>query len=216
MEKKMPVFIVISVVLSMLLAYYLYYANTLNLPEAKQMDENVISAKQLNEYLLNELQQRGLLEKYDLIMGSIHMTLTPEHLGEISVTFVEKDKEKPRIITANLNTQEGVFYGTEDYQYESKLNPGIIHISEWKIDSIDAVKIAEEFFDLRPEFRYDSIYIFTRGNRFEEVSHEIWDVNFRDEENYIQYSVFVDPYTGELKRKGSMPDIGSWTHIVDN
>jgi hypothetical protein len=155
------------------------------------------------------IQDERKLEKYDLILGEIVMTLDREHRGEVTVAFAEKKimqpkkifNPYPKVILGNLDTRKGFFWGFEDCGRDSlKLNPGAIHLQDWNIDSTDAVKIAEEFFSSTEGFRYDEVYLYTAnttGLEGNSNGEERWRVKLRDRKNEITYNLWIDVYTGE-------------------
>ena len=166
----------------------------------KSVPPVVVSAKQAETYVANELLQETKLAKYDLTIGAVEMKITNNHEGEIIVTFVENKKRNSKVIYAHLNTMERVFYGFEDYGKESKLYPGIIHFQDWSIDSTDAVRIVEEFFSTTADFRYDEIWLYTYNNYWgsPEDIDEGWNVFLIDKQNNIRYSAKISCITNEV------------------
>jgi len=177
---------------------YIYILNpTISLePLDKPIDPEIVSAKQIVEYLNNEIQQIDKFTKYDLTVGEVDMHLDAEHRGQVTVTFVEKENENTKVIFADLDTRRSIFHRFSDQGRESKLNPGIIYIQNWKIDSKDAVRIAEDYISARENFRYDEIWLISvsyyRGNK------EVWDVYLTNNNNDIRYNLTIDPYSGEV------------------
>ena len=166
-------------------------------PLDKAIDYDIVSAKQIEILLNDEIRQIEKLNKYDLTIGKINMKLDREHRGKISVTFVEKDNRiSPKIIIAELDTRERMLYTIQDWGRENKLNPGIIHLHDWKIDSIDAVRIAEEFFIANEDFRYDEIWLHSYDNFLNSWCR--WWVFLTDKKNKVRYEISIDPYTGEV------------------
>ena len=166
----------------------------------KPMDNNLVSAKQIGAYLNDEIQKIDKLGKYDLVIGSIDMKVNREHRGEVTVIFVEKDNKKPKVIFAYLDTDKGILNKFQDYGRESKLYPGIINLSDWKIDSVEAIKIAEEFFKDKEGFEYDEIWIQTYSDALVDYSggEEEWLVFLTDNKKSIRYYTRIDPYSGEV------------------
>ncbi len=162
----------------------------------KPMDYTIISAEQIESYLMNEIRQIDKLAKYDLTLGSIDMKINDGHRGEVTAIFVEKDSENSKVIFAYLNTNNSIFYKFSDYGRESKLNPGVIHLSEWKIDSTDAIRISEDFFSDNKDFRYDEIWI--KSCSYYKWNEETWDVYLTDRKNNIRYGTRINPYSGEV------------------
>ena len=164
------------------------------------IEKNVVTAKQIEQYLCDVIQKNDKLDQYDLVVGSIDMKIDAEHKGEITVIFVEKDNKKPRVVFAYLDTNEGVISKLQDYGRESKLYPGIINLREWSIDSTDAVLITKDFFKNDYGFRYDEIWIYTYNDYLADSSkgEERWLVYLTDKQNDIRYSTRIDPYSGEV------------------
>ena len=175
----------------------------------KPIESHLVTAKQIGGYLLEEIERVDKLAKYELTVGAIDMKIDREHLGEVTVTFVEKNNDNSKVIFAYLDTWEGVFYKFEDYGRESKLYPGVIHLEDWMVDSTDAVRISEDFYNDNKKFRYDSIWLKTFSNYFGSV--ETWEVYLRDVENNVRYETSIDPYSGEV-RSHSIRDFN--THVA--
>jgi hypothetical protein len=166
----------------------------------KPVDYNVISSKQIEEYLSDEIQKNEKLNKYDLAVGSIDMKIDREHRGEVTVIFVEKDNKKPKVIFGYMDTRIGILFKFQDMGRENKLYPGIIRLSEWKIDSTDSVRITEEFFSTIKDFRYDEIWLHSYSDSLVDYSgdEEMWIVYLTDKKNNIRYGTKINPYTGEV------------------
>ena len=178
-------------------AFYSIVNPTISLkPLDKPIGSEVVSAKQIETYLSNEVQRINKFSKYDLTIGSIDMKVDSEHRGEVTVIFVEKDNKNSKVIFAYLDTQKGMFYKFQDMGRESKLYPGIIHLQEWKIDSTEAVRISKEFFSTNKDFRYDEIWI--KSCSYYSERNETLDVYLTDKENNIRYETRINPYSGEV------------------
>ena len=178
--------------------FYFITHPTISLKELnKPIIYEVVSAKQIETYLSSEIQKNDKLNKYDLIIGSINMIVDREHQGEVTVIFVEKDNKRSKVIYAYLDTHKGIFYKFQDAGRESKLYPGIIHLRDWKIDSIDAVRISEEFFSSNKDFRYDEILIITTSI-YDSNEEESWNIHLTDIKNKIRYVTSINPYSGEV------------------
>jgi len=164
------------------------------------MEYNVISAKQIEAYLVNEIHNIDNLDKYDLTIGSISMKLDKEHRGEVEVIFVERNSQNSKVIIANLDTQEGILYKFQDLGRESKLYPGVIDLQDWEIDSTDAVRIFEEFFCDDEDFLYDEIRLYTYSDSLIDYQgkEEYWMVSLIDEEKNICYNIRINAYSGEI------------------
>lgn len=166
----------------------------------KPIDSEIVSAKQIVEYLSNEIQKDRFFFKYDnLAVGKINMRLDIEHRGEVNVTFVEINKNPkkiPNVIIADLDTRKNMFYRFSYYGREGKLYPGVIHIQNWKIDSKDAVRIAEDFVNSNKNSQYDRIWLLT--NTIYKGNKETWEVLLTDSERGVSSSIRINPYSGEV------------------
>lgn len=178
-------------------AFYAISNPTISLDDLnKSVEYNVVSAKQIEDYLSSELKGVEKFNKYDLTVGSVDMKLDKEHRGDVTVTFVEKDRTKSKIIYATLDTRKGVFYKFQDVGRQSKLYPGIVHLNEWKIDSTDAVRIMEYFYKNNKAFRYDEIWILSSSYYL--GAEETWNVYLTDRKNSVKYGTRINPYSGEV------------------
>ena len=184
-----------------IIAFYSISNPTISLkPLDKPIGSEVVSAKQIETYLINEIHQIDKFSKYNLMIGSVDMKIDSEHRGEVTVIFVEKDSQNPKVIFAYLDTQRGIFYKFQDMGRERKLYPGIIHLHEWGIDSVEAVRISEEFFCSIKDFRYDEVWIKSYSDSLVDYvgNKERWDVYLTDTENNIRYETRINPYSGEV------------------
>jgi hypothetical protein len=73
-----------------------------------------------------------------------------------------------------------------------------MHLRDWKIDSTDALMIAEEFFSSNEDFRYDEIWLHSYVNYPDSWCR--WWVFLTDRKNNVRYETAIDPYTGEMKK----------------
>ena len=162
----------------------------------KSMDNDIVSAKQIEIYLNREIQGIENLKKYELIVGSIDMKVDNEHRGEVTVVLVEKDNKKSKVIYAYLDTRKHIFYKFQDAGRESKLYPGIIHLRDWEIDSTDAVRISEEFYSTNKDFQYNEIWITTTS--IYDNNNKLWNIYLTDIKSNIRYVTRIDPYSGEV------------------
>jgi len=167
----------------------------------KPIDSEIVSAKQIVEYLnSNKIKQiHKRYRKHGLVVGKISMRLDIEHRGKVEVTFVEINKNPkkiPNVIIADLDTRKNMFYRFSYYGREGKLYPGVIHIQNWKIDSKDAVRIAEDFVNSNKNSQYDRIWLLT--NTIYKGNKETWEVFLTDSERGVSSSIRINPYSGEV------------------
>ena len=199
--------LIVSPIALFAILFTLDSALTFNKTLNKPIEYEIVSAKQIESYLSDEIAQYRKVRKYNFSVGSIDMKIDKEHRGEALVIFVEKDHEKPILLFARLDTREMVFYKIEDYARESKLNPGIINFRDWIIDSTDALRLTEEFFSTDPDFQYNRIWLNTYSNSFiwRQGDVEEWHVYLTDDENDIRYSTHINPYSGEITSHSKAP-----------
>ena len=166
----------------------------------KPIDSSIISAKQVEAYLSNEIHYNKKLDKYNLKIGSIEMKIDDDHKGEVTVIFVQREIKRPKVVFAYLDTRKGIFNRFQDFGRESRLYPGIINLREWSIDSTDAVRITEEFFSDKDGFRYDEIWLYSYNDSLADYSgsEEGWLVYLTDKINNIRYNTRINPYSGEV------------------
>jgi len=168
-------------------------------PVEQPIDNDFISAKQIEVLLNDEIQKIEKLNEYDLEIGSIEMELNADQRGGISVKYVEngKDGGESKVILAQLSTRTKILHSIQDLGRDGKNYPGgTIGLCDWIIDSTDALGISEEFFSDSQDFRYDEIRI--KSCSYYHGNEKTWDVFLTDKRNNIRYETRINPYTGEV------------------
>jgi hypothetical protein len=160
----------------------------------KPVDSEVISAKQIAEYVNNEILRINKFAEYDLAVGEIDMRLDIEHRGKVTVRFYES--KNWNIVFADLDTRKGKFHKFSIHTNEAnRYGEGTIHPQNWTIDSPDAVRISEELFNDNDNFRYDKIQLITNSYSWKAYS---WNVYLIDKQNNICYESKINLYSGEV------------------
>ncbi|MDR3000439.1 MAG: hypothetical protein LBU89_04155 [Fibromonadaceae bacterium] len=194
--------VLVGVIIATLVVYFsiIYPSTTIQIN--KPISSEVVSAKQIVEYLNNEILQIDNYAKYDWKVGKIVMILDIEHRGKVTVRFLEK--EKGQVMFAYLDTRKKMFYKLSNHTEESNRYPRTINFQDWKIDSPDAVSISKDFLNTGKGFRYDEIQLIADYSYKE--GKEIWEVYLTDRKSDLRYYLGIDPYLGapSAVRNGKM------------
>lgn len=152
----------------------------------EELPEDLYSAFQLLP-LANELAEKYSKNK-EYHLGDVRMVLSNDHRGDVEFTYIHSES---RIIYVKIDTENHKIKEVVRRGYDSKLDPGKINMEAWKVDSINAVKITEEFFSETNGFKYTHMILHTPN-----VMGESWSVSLRNKENI--YDSHIDPKTGEV------------------
>lgn len=166
-----------------------------NIPDDKNSAKELvkIAAPYVQEYLGDR--------KY--YVGEITMELNNNHEGKVEIWYKddrgEGSEEVPNILTVEMDTRKNEILKVVEQPRDSKLEPGNIHIENWKIDSDEAMQIAKNAFKNDKDFNFTSAFII--GNDLLLNGVESWGVNLFNEKNLKSYHLKIDAYTGKVLRK---------------
>jgi hypothetical protein len=188
--------LVLIVMISSIIYYFRDGGRNIN----AYIDANKLSAIELigvaKPYVENYWGQR----KY--YIGKVSMDLNSNHEGLIEIWYKDDYKDKngaPNIITVEIDTQKKKILRIIKQERNTKLDPGIINIEDWSIDSNDAVDIARNAFRDVRDFDFTLVYL--SGNNFAKGGRETWDVSLINEKNNNAYYLEIDAYSGEVYKK---------------
>jgi len=144
---------------------------------------------------------KGAFKTDDYHLGEIHMNLNENHRGTVRLTYTKGVFfGNPVVYEAVIDTQNGRLDHISKLGSDSKLDPGIINFSTWKVDSMDAYNITAELFESIPDFQCDKVII--RSNNRYKLKYEIWVVELYNSSKNKQYWSEIDPITGEVYDSG--------------
>ncbi|HHV99498.1 MAG TPA: hypothetical protein GXX36_07975 [Clostridiaceae bacterium] len=166
---------------------------------SKPLNKNQISAKQIVEGVEPFINEVFADKKYHI--GKIFMKLNKMHKGDVILTYAEDvEKGEPNVYEAKIDTKKGQIDYIKKLGRNSKINPGKIGFSDWKVDSTDALKITTSLFEDLEDFQYDSITI--QSNNMYKEKHEIWIVELYSSTQKKKYWSEIDPVTGAVYDSG--------------
>lgn len=180
--KDFKVALVILIFISIALTSCTYKFTRLN----EDISINIHSAFDMLPIANNKISQYLDSNKYYL--ARIKMDLNKEHRGAVEFTFIQ---DESKIGYIRFDTKENKIVEIERRSYDSKLDDGRINIENWKIDSIQAIKIAEEYFSHIKEFNYKDVILNARSYKSEH-----WSILLRDTNTY--YDLKIEAITGEV------------------
>lgn len=154
----------------------------------EEIPNDVYSAFHLFPIVNNHIEE--YLDDNEYHLGQVRMKLNENHRGDVEFTFVQ---EESKIIYIRLDTRNNKVEEIVRHSYADKLDPGIINMKKWQIDSVDAVQIAEGVFNDTEGFEYSHLIINTPNS-----NGEYWFVSLRDRDTNIYYDCKIDVMTGEV------------------
>ena len=205
-ERLFKLTICICLIIAEAFAVFLYINRDVNLLEEPleiPSEIDPFSAMQMDRFLNEKMESLGVFKKRKYLLGEIEMTLDKERKGEMIVTYAEPNSKRPRVLYAYIDMEKGVVENIKKGGRDSKLYPGQIHLANWKVDSWDAIRIAEEYLTEYTEnerFHYDEIWLRTYSDTLVDYAgtKEDWIVSFRDNEDFEKGSMRIDPYSGKV------------------
>lgn len=204
MKKNHWLKILIIIIFSIICIYLLNLViNPINKVIDRPIDNNIVSAKQIEEYLASISSEIDKFAKNDLTIGYIEMKLDNTYKGKVAVTLSQADSKRPTVIQVHFDTNSSVLEKIQYIGKSSKLYPGVIHIENWVIDSTDAIIIAKNFFssnEFTEKFRFDEILLNTYNDTLVDFTGntEKLCIYITDNVNGIRYEAKLDPYSGNI------------------
>jgi len=160
---------------------------------------NVKSAKQIIEACSPYVNKYLGENKYHL--GEIQMALDENHKGKVELYYAEKSSTgNPKVVEIDVDTTKNKILLLDRLGNDSKLDPGEINFSKWKLDSINAYEKTLNLFSSDPKFKFNKVKIYT-SNAYED-NLEVWEVLLHDSVNRNSYWSIIDPYTGKVYGHG--------------
>ncbi len=159
----------------------------------EDIPENTMTAKELVTVADSYIKKHYKKEKY--YIGKIIMKLDQSFKGKIVLTYSTLTKS-PHIIEVSLDTTIKKILTTRYVGKDSKIDPGFININKWKIDIDEAINLGLKFFEIYPDFKYDSVLVKT-SNYFR-GDMEVWDIEFHNIEKNMKYECSINPYDGNI------------------
>lgn len=159
--------------------------------------EDVVSAKELIKLAKPYID--NYLKTSDYYVGKVSMALDKNQRGQVEIWYKDKERDKngvPNIITVKIDTSTKKIIRIVKQERNTKIEPGIIHIDNWSIDSPKAIDIALECIIKDVDFDYTSVYLY--GSDIYLDGKEIWDVELYNKNNKKSAYVKIDAYTGEV------------------
>lgn len=163
------------------------------------LDNKIKSAKQLVEVCEPFINK--LWEGREYHLGQISMTLNKKLEGKVVLTYAdETSPDNPNVIEAEINTTQNKILKIRELGRDSKLDPGRIRFTKWKIDSTNAYNIALSQFKNNKDLKFDEIFI--RSNNMYKMKYEVWVVELYNSMDKKKYWSEIDAYTGKVYRTG--------------
>ncbi|OYD07830.1 hypothetical protein [Paludifilum halophilum] len=197
-KKELIISVVIFGILASLITYYLLSGGkTLNV----QIPDEQNSAKELVQLAKPYVDDYWEDRKY--YVGKITMELDKNHEGEVKIWYKDdrgkRTGEVANILTVSIDTRKNKILAITEQPSDSKIEPGIIHIDKWKVDSTGIMNIVKEAFKDESDFDYTDISI--HGMDYYGGDKEVWDTVIFDDKHSKAYNLTLDPYTGEVLAK---------------
>jgi hypothetical protein len=127
-------------------------------------------------------------------VGEVIMEVNRQHEGKVRIRYADESKDYNRhVIEVIFDTLNNKLEKIKYLGSDSKVDPGILLIDEWSVNSNEALEIALGIYGDK-EDNFDSIYLKTNNLR------NYWVVLLF--KNNIRYFVEVDPYSGEIISHG--------------
>ena len=174
-----------------------FYVKSGDLIIYEDIPNDKISAKELVQIA------KPYVDKYwgdrHYYVGEIIMSLDKELEGKVEIWYKDDKKNRkgvPNIITVEFDTKEKKIIRIAKQVRDSKIEPDVINIEKWNLDSSDILNISKEKF---PELKDSNItLVHISGNKLFADTKEFWRLNIWVEESKRSYHIKVDPYTGEV------------------
>lgn len=194
MKIKSLIGIILVIMIGLAIVFYLQSGG-------KKVDvsipENVVNAKELVKLAKPYVDE--YFKTSDYYVGKVSMALDKNQRGQVEIWYKDKKKDKngvPNIITVKVDTTTKKIIRIVKQERNSKIEPGIINIDNWSIDSSKAIDIALECIKKDINFDFTSAYL--SGSDIYLDGKEIWDVTLFNENSKKSVYVKIDVYTGDV------------------
>ena len=227
----LPVIATIIIVLTWLTYYQLAYVipkeNMLKEERERKeateftidIDKDIVSAKQICEVIERELKVNKISAEYELEVQFISMP--SQYLYDpnndsasngIYNIWYESTDYNSGFVRFSCDVRGGKKVDVRKTVSGDKRSAMLsLNFKEWVIDVTDAIKIAEEFFNDREDFKYNTFEVrgevlngetMQWGGIREENKKETWNVGFenynREKKSADRFAAYIDVYTGEI------------------
>jgi len=140
-----------------------------------------------------------IYEKTPYHLGEIYMYLDPDLKGEVQLTYVESTKNNAEVVKVVLDTKKNEIVSAGSVGTDSKLDPGTLDYSSWKVDSDKAIELALHEVNNIQDFTYDKVLIFS-NNMY--VKGDAWVVHFINLDKNVYFWCMINPYDGSIYSSG--------------
>lgn len=197
MKLKIFIIIIIGLLIVPMISLIYYFNSGKNVSINEDIPDKKISAKDLVE-LAKPYVDKYFQEK-DYYIGEINMDLDKNLEGVVQIWYKEKQqnhKKVPNIVTIEIDTKNKRILSIIDQVDDSKIEPGIINIEEWSIDSSDAIELAKKIYKNYNDFDFTTVYL--SGTQILENGPEKWKIGFFNQDTLKAFTIDIDPYTGKV------------------